>query len=108
MNIFDDYLEKIKLSIKFNNKENSFKIPKNFHGINVDSAPSKFNADVSTNVCMVISSLNKVDPKKIFNSEIIQNLKNDENIEKFDFAKPGFVNIKFKKKILEYFFVQVT
>tara|TARA_B100000989_G_scaffold299025_1_gene292129 strand:- start:9058 stop:10785 length:1728 start_codon:yes stop_codon:yes gene_type:complete len=103
MNIFDDYLEKIKLSIKFNNKENSFKIPKNFHGINVDSAPSKFNADVSTNVCMVISSLNKVDPKKIFNSEIIQNLKNDENIEKFDFAKPGFVNIKFKKKYWNIF-----
>ena len=64
MNIFDIYLKKIK-DIVSNNSE-KLKIPQNLSGINVDTAPVKFKADISTNVCMVLSSLNKLTPTEIY------------------------------------------
>ena len=57
MNIFDIYLNKIK-NIVTDNSAN-LKIPQNLSGINVHTAHSKFKSDISTNDCMVLSSLNK-------------------------------------------------
>ena len=96
MNIFDIYLDKIKkLAIKLN-KENVIEIPESLNGINVDVPPSQFDCDISTNVAMVLSKLNKKSPIDLANqlSELIK--KDDKNIYSINVAKPGFINIKFE------------
>ena len=105
MNIFDIYLNKIK-NIVTNNSAN-LKIPQNLSGINVDTAPSKFKADISTNVCMVLSSLNKLPPTEIYKQLNLDDLKNDKDIENIEFVKPGFVNIKFVKKFWNTFLTKM-
>ena len=105
MNIFDIYLNKIK-NIVTNNSA-SLKIPQNLSGINVDTAPAKFKTDISTNVCMVLSSLNKLPPTEIYKQLNLDDLKNDKDIENIDFVKPGFVNIKFVKKFWNTFLTKM-
>ena len=41
------------------------KLPENLNGINVDIPPSNFNCDISTNVSMVLSKINKKSPMDI-------------------------------------------
>ena len=105
MNIFDIYLKKIK-DIVSNNSAN-LKIPQNLLGINVDTAPAKFKADISTNVCMVLSSLNKLAPTEIYKQLNLEDLKNDKDIENIELVKPGFVNIKFVKKFWNTFLTKM-
>jgi len=98
MNIFEDYLIKIENTIKKANKDNLLELPENLSGINVDIPPAKFNGDVSTNVAMVLSKINKKPPIEL--AEIISGLlkKNDKNIDHINIEKPGFINLKFKKE----------
>ena len=96
MNIFEIYLKKIKDLIITLNKEGLIQVPKNLNSINVDIPPKQFDSDISTNVAMVLSKINKTTSlelaKKIENSL----KKNDKNIDKIYIVKPGFINIKFK------------
>ena len=62
MNIFESYLEKIKIIITELNKEGKLSIPETFNGINAEIPPSKFDCDISTNVAMVLSKLNNKSP----------------------------------------------
>jgi arginyl-tRNA synthetase len=96
MNIFDLYLDKIITLIKKLNKEGILKLPKKLDGINVNIPPSNFDCDISTNVAMVLSKVNKKSPIDIANSltELIKNT--DDEIETISVIKPGFINIKFK------------
>jgi|TARA_B110001452_G_scaffold183685_1_gene154394 arginyl-tRNA synthetase len=96
MNIFDLYLEKIKNLINKLNKEGLIEIPETLNGINVDIPPADFNFDISSNVAMVLSKINKKPPMTIADelSKFIK--KNDKDIETISVAKPGFINIKFK------------
>ncbi len=105
MNIFDIYLNKIKKIVTDNSA--NLKIPQNLSGINVDTAPAKFKADISTNVCMVLSSLNKLPPTEIYKQLNLDDLKNDKDIENIEFVKPGFVNIKFVKKFWNTFLTKM-
>ena len=105
MNIFDIYLNKIKNIVTKNSA--NLKIPQNLSGINVDTAPVKFKADISTNVCMVLSSLNKLPPTEIYKQLNLDDLKNDKDIENIEFVKPGFVNIKFVKKFWNTFLTKM-
>ena len=96
MNIFDHYLDKIIILIKKLNKDGSLKLPESFDGINVEIPPSNFDCDISTNVAMILSKVNKKSPIDI--AYILINLikTNDDEIETISVAKPGFINIKFK------------
>ena len=96
MNIFEIYLKKIKDLIIGLSKEELIQIPKDLSSINVDIPPEQFDSDISTNVAMVLSKLNKTNPLEL--AKIIEsNLKkNDTNIDKIEIVKPGFINIKFK------------
>ena len=96
MNIFEIYLKKIKDLIIALSKEDLIQIPKDLNSINVDIPPEQFDSDISTNVAMVLSKLNKTNPLEL--AKIIEsNLKkNDTNIDKIEIVKPGFINIKFK------------
>ena len=96
MNIFDLYLDKIIILIKRLNKEDSLELPESLNGINVDIPPPNFDCDISTNVAMVLSKVNKKSPIDVANI-LIDLIKNeDEKIETISVAKPGFINIKFK------------
>ena len=107
MNIFDLYLNKIKELIKKLNQESLVELPETLDGINVDIPPSNFNFDISTNVAMVLSKINKKSPILIANQLIDFIKKEDDNIELISVAKPGFINIKFKAKYWNNFIKEV-
>ena len=96
MNIFELYLDKIKSILIDLNKKDELIIPKTFNGINAEIPPAKFDCDISTNVAMVLSKLNKKSSLDLAEqiSSIIKD--NDSLIETITVVKPGFINIKFK------------
>ena len=96
MNIFDLYLDKIIILIKKLNEEGSLELPESLNGINVDIPPANFDCDISSNVSMVLSKINKKPPADIAKQLISLMKKEDSNIELISVAKPGFINIKFK------------
>ncbi len=96
MNIFENYLEKIKKILLEQSKNNKIILPDNLDGITAEIPPSKFNCDISTNVAMVLSKVNKKSPIDLADSLIDVIKKNDEIIDDITVAKPGFINIKFK------------
>ena len=65
MNIFDLYLDKIIILIKKLNEEGSLELPESLNGINVDIPPANFDCDISSNVSMVLSKINKKPPADI-------------------------------------------
>tara|TARA_B110000438_G_scaffold291088_1_gene327595 strand:+ start:473 stop:2206 length:1734 start_codon:yes stop_codon:yes gene_type:complete len=96
MNIFDLYLDKIIILIKKLNNEKSLELPPTLSNIRVDIPPIKFDCDISTNVAMVLSKVNKKSPVDIANKLIDLIKSTDEEIETISVVKPGFINIKFK------------
>ncbi len=96
MNIFELYLDKIKSAIIELNKKDELIIPETFNGINAEIPPSKFDSDISTNVGMVLSKLNKKSP--LYLAEKISSFLKDSDplIQTIEVVKPGFINIKFK------------
>ncbi len=95
MNIFDQYLDKIKKIILDLSKKGKIILPDNLDGINAEIPPEKFNCDISTNVAMVLSKINKKTPLEL--AEILtKSLENeDKSIKEVSIVKPGFINIKF-------------
>ena len=96
MNIFELYLDKIKSAISELSKKGELIIPESFNGINAEIPPSKFDCDISTNVGMVLSKLNKKSPLDL--AEKISSFLKDSDplIQTIEVVKPGFINIKFK------------
>ena len=103
MNIFSNYLNKIKIIIQKAANEKNLILPDKLNGINVDIPPQKFDGDISTNVAMILSKPNKLPPLEI--AENLKNLliENDENIENIEIVKPGFINIKFNNHFWNIF-----
>ncbi len=96
MNIFEQYSDKIKNILLDLAKKGDLILPEKLDGITTEIPPSKFNSDISTNVAMVLSKINKKSPTDLaaILTEAIK--KNDELIEDISIIKPGFINIKFK------------
>ena len=96
MNIFDHYLDKIKNILLDLADEGIISLPEKLDGINTEIPPEKFNCDLSTNVGMVLSKINKKNPIEI--AQIIADTlkKKDPLISEISIVKPGFINIKFK------------
>src|SRR5210317_2115542 len=108
MNIFDLYLDKIIILIKKLNKDGSLELPESLNGINVDIPPSNFDCDISTNAAMVLLKANKKSPVNIANILIDVIKKADHEIETISFAKPGFINIKFKSVYWNNFIKEIS
>ena len=108
MNIFDLYLDKIKNLVKKLNKDGLIDLPESLNGINVDIPPANFECDISTNVSMVLSKINKKSPLDLANQLIEFIKKDDENIESISVAKPGFINIKFKNMFWNNFIKEIN
>jgi arginyl-tRNA synthetase len=96
MNIFDQYLDKIKKILLELSKNGNIILPDNLDNITTEIPPTKFNSDISTNVAMVLSKVNKKSPLDLANILVESIKKNDELIDEVKVVKPGFINIKFK------------
>ncbi len=96
MNIFDQYLDKIKNILLDLADEGIILLPEKLDGINTEIPPEKFNCDLSTNVGMVLSKINKKNPIEIAQTIADTLKKKDPLISEISIVKPGFINIKFK------------
>ena len=65
MNIFEQYLDKIKKTLLDFSKKGDLILPDTLDGITAEIPPSKFNSDISTNVAMVLSKINKKSPSDL-------------------------------------------
>ena len=81
MNIFDNYLEKIKKIVIELSKKNKLIIPSKLDGITAEVPPSKFNSDISTNVAMFLSKSNQKKPEDIANI-IVQSIKEEDKFNR--------------------------
>ena len=108
MNIFDLYLDKILILIKKLNKDKLIVLPESLNGINVDIPPANFDCDISTNVAMFLSKINKKSPIDLANFLIKEIKKQDVLIDSINVVKPGFINIKFKSEYWNNFIKNVN
>ena len=108
MNIFDLYLDKILILIKKLNKDKLIVLPESLNGINVDIPPANFDCDISTNVAMFLSKINKKSPIDLANFLINEIKKQDVLIDSINVVKPGFINIKFKSEYWNNFIKNVN
>src|SRR6056300_1009169 len=108
MNIFDLYLDKILILIKKLNKDKLIVLPESLNGINVDIPPANVDCDISTNVAMFLSKINKKSPMDLANFLINEIKKQDVLIDSINVVKPGFNNIKFKSEYWNNFIKNVN
>ena len=97
MNIFEEYLEKIKLILEDLASNKELILPNSLAGINTELPPEKFNSDISTNVAMVLSKINNKSSIDLANylAKLIK--EKDNFVDTATVVKPGFINIKLKK-----------
>ena len=101
MNIFEDYTKKINSLIKKNQKFLKLNNLNELKGIVVESPPSEFNYDLSTNAALVLGKINKITPlelSKNIKDLILNDLK--DFIKEVEIAGPGFLNLKLNNKTL--------
>ena len=96
MNIFDQYLNKIKKTLLDLSENKDLILPKTLDGITAEIPPLKFDSDISTNVAMVLSKINKKSPIDLANTLSEEIKKKDKLIDNISVVKPGFINIQFK------------
>jgi len=96
MNIFEQYLDKIKEILSTLSSNGDLILPDTLNGITAEIPPSKFDSDISTNVAMVLSKINNKSPLDLASILAEKIKKEDKFIEEISVVKPGFINIKFK------------
>ena len=96
MNIFEQYLDKIKEILSTLSSNGDLILPDSLNGITAEIPPSKFDSDISTNVAMVLSKINNKSPSGLASILAEKIKKEDKFIEEISVVKPGFINIKFK------------
>ena len=105
MNIFIDYLKKIKKSLKNLEKNKLIILPKDLENLTVELPPKELEGDISCNAALILSKINKKSPSDLAELLKKQLLKDFSEFEKILVVKPGFINIILKdifwKKFLE-------
>ena len=102
MNIFENYLSKIN-NIILKNKDNlNLQNLENIKNVNLEVPPEHLNYDLSTNISLVLSKSNKINPKILANKIKDLILKKIDHFELIDIAEPGFLNIKLSKEGLVF------
>ena len=96
MNIFEQYLDKIKEILSTLSSNGDLILPDTLNGMTAEIPPSKFDSDISTNVAMVLSKINNKSPLDLASILAEKIKKEDKFIEEISVVKPGFINIKFK------------
>jgi len=96
MNIFEQYLEKIKKILFDLSNNGDLILPEKLDSITTEIPPPKFDSDISTNVAMVLAKINNKSPNDLAQVLIEAIKKDDGLIDNISIIKPGFINIKFK------------
>ena len=96
MNIFDQYIDKLKKNLIDLSKQEIIILPDKLEGISAEIPPEQFNCDLSTNVAMVLSKINKKTPIELAEILILELKKSDKFVKEISVVKPGFINIKFE------------
>ena len=102
MNIFENYLKKINKVILDNQNLLNLNNIENIKNVNLEVPPSNFNFDLSSNIALVLSKANKINPGELAKTikKLLSN--NINHFEKIEIAGPGFLNIKLSKEGLLY------
>ena len=98
MNIFENYLLKINRLIQQNKNILELENIENLKSVNLEVPPEHFNFDLSSNISLVLSKANKLNPKPLAENIKDLLLKNISDFEMIEIAGPGFLNIKLSKK----------
>ena len=98
MNIFENYLSQIIKLIKLNKDVLKLQSLDNLKNVNLEVPPAHINFDLSTNISLVLSKANKINPNNLANN--IKDLLLDKitHFDKIEVAGPGFLNIKLSKE----------
>ena len=88
MNIFDQYLDKIKKIILELSKNSDLILPDKLDATTTEIPPTKSNSDISTNVAMVLSKANKRSPIDLAETLAKAIKKDDKLIEDISIIKP--------------------
>ncbi len=98
MNIFENYLSRINRLIQQNKNTLELENIENLKNVNLEVPPEHFNFDLSSNISLVLSKVNKLNPKNLAENIKDLLLKNISDFETIETAGPGFLNIKLSKK----------
>ena len=96
MNIFENYLSKINDIILDNKDDLNLNHTDNLKSVNLEVPPDHFNFDLSTNICLVLSKVNKIDPNNLakdIKKLLLENINHFEVIEIFSYENTTFLNI---------------
>ena len=96
MNIFESYLKEIFSLIKKNKKKLDLKSINDFKGVNLEIPPLNIDSDLSSNLCMILAKVNKMDPKRLALKIKVLIKKRVKDFKEVEIAGPGFINIKLK------------
>ena len=100
MNIYHEYLHKIKNLIETNQELLGLNDLNNFKNITIENPPQEFDFDLSCNISLVLGKINKINPIGLAN-KIKQLLMSDlKDFVSIEIAGPGFLNFKLNEKAL--------
>ena len=94
MNIFEYYLLKINEIILDNKSNLNLTHLEDLKNVNLEVPPEHINFDLSSNICLVLSKANKINPNQLANKIKTLLLKSIKHFEIVEVAGPGFLNIK--------------
>ncbi len=94
MNIFENYLSQINKIVLDNKDILKLSSLKDLNLANLEVPPDYFDFDLSTNVSLILSKENKINPKNLSHEIKDLLLKHIKDFEKIEIAGPGFLNIK--------------
>ena len=94
MNIFEYYLLKINEIILDNKSNLNLTHLEDLKNVNLEVPPEHINFDLSSNICLVLSKANKINPNQLANKIKTFLLKDIKHFEIVEIAGPGFLNIK--------------
>ena len=94
MNIFEYYLLKINEIILDNKSNLNLRHLEDLKNVNLEVPPEHINFDLSSNICLVLSKANKINPNQLANKIKTLLLKSIKHFEIIEIAGPGFLNIK--------------
>ena len=101
MNIFSYYQTKILIVLKKLQKKGILKIPNQQKFFTVELPPKNQKADISCNVALTLSKINKNSPIDLAKSLKNHLLKNFKEFDDIVIAGPGFLNISFKSLLCQ-------
>ena len=107
MNIFFQYTIKIKKLVNDLKKKGKLNLPTNLDNVIVDIPPENFVGDISCNIAMIISKINKKNPLDLANL-ISKEIKDKfSEVDDISVVKPGFLNLKFKNSFWNSFLKEI-